>query len=1251
MKKKILFLIALVFLFGTKVSAASYINRIDINYDTTAARLTPAYTYNTVRGKFSSAWVIPNEANYSKGNDNIWFRYCESLEPCELNQTTQGYGQQILNRYTYVIFEVFANQFGMDRENPEYDFDPEHLDEIEIYVNGVKRDDAIARDYNSSWREVDVAVPVPVDTNPFVSKVKVLTDYVNVEVGKTAIFTAVVESYGDGYDEVTWTINDKTSENTTIDEDGVLTVGADEELDTITVRATSKIDANVYGEKSINVSKEVLTIDGIVLTPMAVNVIKGKSQTFKATVTGSAVHTVNWTVNGNNSEDTVISNNGKLTVAADETAAHLTVTVTSTYDESKSVSASVDIIEHSDYIDKIEFNYDTNKAYLSTSLTYNEARNLFKNNWSMPDGVNYSTGNNNIWMRYCPTEEKCDFDETTHGYQETILNRYTYVVFEVFADPVGNEVENPEHDFDKDHLDEIEIWVNGVKREDAFILGYNSSWREVDVVVPVEVIDSGNEEPEVITIRSIDVTGVVAPVEGEHPETANVRITTPGITLKSVTWLEDKQDGKELTSSDTFVSDHDAKYMLRLIFDLQGNYEIENPEISSSARAAMDDFVGCPPEVPCVSDLDLRLYYGVKSKEPVGITATPDVNITNDNNKALKINIAYDQNATRIEVYRSTSSKGTYTKIATITEGLYKDEALTYGTTYYYKVRACNEVNCSPYSNVVSGKIMPEKAEGLEALEVGTNQVKLGWTKQAGMTGYEISRSTKLKGKYTVVTTTKDVDNYLNKKLSANTTYYYRMRAYKLSGKTKVFGPYSDVVEVKTAPVAPKITASVTDYNKVTVAVKSVKGATKYAIYRSTSKTGEYTKVGEINAAGNYVDSSVTTGVAYYYKVQACNTSCGNYSSVVSKTPVPKTPSISLSVNEAKKVKVAITEVAGATGYEIERSLYKSRKYAVVGTTETLEYTDEVGLNTKYYYRVRAYRVVEGKKVYGGYSSAKYTKVTLGTPSITVSKNGFEEAKVTIKGVTGAAGYEIYRSIYKTKKFTVVKDTTELENVDEIKLNTTNYYKVRAYIVANGKKYYSKYTSVKSIKLTLGTPTLGLERTGVNKVSVKITEVENAEGYEIYRSLYKNKKFTLVKDTEELTYEDTVNLNTNYYYKVRAYIVREGKKYYSNYTALKTTKLGLGIPTYTLEGQSAQVEVRINEVEYAEGYEIYRATAKYGKYTKVGETTEGVYNDPAQPNKTFYYKIRAYVTNSEKRVYSAYSIVKSAKALALVLPE
>lgn len=62
------------------------------------------------------------------------------------------------------------------------------------------------------------------------------------------------------------------------------------------------------------------------------------------------------------------------------------------------------------------------------------------------------------------------------------------------------------------------------------------------------------------------------------------------------------------------------------------------------------------------------------------------------------------------------------------------------------------------------------------------------------------------------------------------------------------------------------------------------------------------------------------------------------------------------------------------------------------------------------------------------------------------------------------------------------------------------------------------------------------------------------------------------------------------------------------------------------------------------GYEVYRATSKSGKYTKVKSTASTSFtNAKLAAGKTYYYRVRAYKKTSGKTVYSAYSSVKSIK--------
>ena len=73
------------------------------------------------------------------------------------------------------------------------------------------------------------------------------------------------------------------------------------------------------------------------------------------------------------------------------------------------------------------------------------------------------------------------------------------------------------------------------------------------------------------------------------------------------------------------------------------------------------------------------------------------------------------------------------------------------------------------------------------------------------------------------------------------------------------------------------------------------------------------------------------------------------------------------------KVKVSWKNIEGESGYQISKSTSKS-KTNVVSTYKTASGKSKTITAAKgktYYYKVRAYRTVDGKKVYGPWSNVK----------------------------------------------------------------------------------------------------------------------------------------------------------------------------------------------------------------------------------------------------------------------------------------
>ncbi len=187
--------------------------------------------------------------------------------------------------------------------------------------------------------------------------------------------------------------------------------------------------------------------------------------------------------------------------------------------------------------------------------------------------------------------------------------------------------------------------------------------------------------------------------------------------------------------------------------------------------------------------------------------------------------------------------------------------------------------------------------------------------------------------------------------------------------------------------ISPEIT-SVTSkaYNKLKVSWKAVPGAEQYIIYRSTSKKGTYEKVRTIGniATTSWTDTKVSTGKTYYYKMKATvkmsgGSKTGKASAAVSGRAVPSAVRLKIATPSAGQVKLSWEKAAGADGYEVYRSTsgngtYKKVKVISKGSVKT--YTEK-GLTSgkTYYYKVRVFCKVNGKKVYGGDSKVVSKKV------------------------------------------------------------------------------------------------------------------------------------------------------------------------------------------------------------------------------------------------------------------------------------
>ncbi|MCI8489203.1 MAG: hypothetical protein HFJ04_02945 [Lachnospiraceae bacterium] len=150
-----------------------------------------------------------------------------------------------------------------------------------------------------------------------------------------------------------------------------------------------------------------------------------------------------------------------------------------------------------------------------------------------------------------------------------------------------------------------------------------------------------------------------------------------------------------------------------------------------------------------------------------------------------------------------------------------------------------------------------------------SKSVSLKWNKVAGAGGYEIYRSTKKNGSYSRVATVKKAGSvtYTDKTVKNGKNYYYKIRAYKGSGDSKITSGFCTAQNVKLLK-KPAISAK-SQAAKIKVSWKKVGGAAKYEIYRCTSKNGSFKKIATVKDAASYMDTKKKSNKTYYYKVRA----------------------------------------------------------------------------------------------------------------------------------------------------------------------------------------------------------------------------------------------------------------------------------------------------------------------------------------------------------------------------------------------
>ncbi|MEI7668184.1 MAG: hypothetical protein WCI62_04270, partial [Erysipelotrichaceae bacterium] len=353
-------------------------------------------------------------------------------------------------------------------------------------------------------------------------------------------------------------------------------------------------------------------------------------------------------------------------------------------------------------------------------------------------------------------------------------------------------------------------------------------------------------------------------------------------------------------------------------------------------------------------------------------------------------------------------------------------------------------------------------------------KIKISWAAITGASGYEVLWATELNGVYTSLgyfTSTSIIDTgYKTGKL-----YYFKVRAYKTVGTTKVFGLYISNTSGMALPAAPTVTSTLKSYNSVALSWPLVAGASGYSVYMQNLSTLEYDLLANTTAL-SYTVTGLTAGQSRNVKVSSyvvfnALKSMGSSSSVkVIKTIPATTSGLKASSNSYNSIRLTWTASAGASNYYILRATSLYGTYTTIGNSSTNSFIDDnnkLGLSTNrnYYYRVRSYVVINGTTtISSANSSTAYSKPIPNTVVASASTYSSTANRVSWGAVSGASGYQVYYSTSKTGTYIYIKNiaSSTIYTYIHYKLikNKTYYYKVRAYRMVGSTYVYGAFSSI-----------------------------------------------------------------------------------------------------------------------------------------------------------------------------------------------
>lgn len=587
-------------------------------------------------------------------------------------------------------------------------------------------------------------------------------------------------------------------------------------------------------------------------------------------------------------------------------------------------------------------------------------------------------------------------------------------------------------------------------------------------------------------------------------------------------------------------------------------------------------------------------------------------------------------------IRRSVSAGGPFTTIATkLTNTTYIDRPLVNGTTYFYIVTGSNPAGTSAASNETSATplAVPDAPTNLQLSQVesaaecgGSFGILLTWTPSNYFSSFTVSRGMNSTTGTPVQSTTSTSWFDCGPIDGSDPDYnYYSVTA---NWGQLQSAPSNQVVFVNDG--AGNLTV-LPGNGLVQINWNFLTGASQYELYRSSLSGGPYSLISS-SGSTSYIDTAVTNGQSYFYKMQAVfpnDSARGRWTPEQGASPgaEPEAPTnLIVSVNSSRNPVLSWSAPHAFNFFRVYRAPSPTGPYDLAGTSNTGAFTDTTPLNGWNYYRVT--------RVWGTSESSptNTVQVRIGFPLTISSTNAVSSINLGWSSVSGASSYRILRSLTSSGPYTLLNTSTVTSFSDTTAAANTGYfYVVQPAFPDTSLGQFSNEVSGVLSNATLATG-LSVISTTQSSVSLEWPRISGASSYKVFRSTALGGPYTLVGQQVNtgLTVTGLAGL-TEHFFKYS--FVRSGVESAAS-TAVSARTWSTPSPPVVTPGNNL-IALGWGVIAGSTSYSVLRSSDGETFATIASGLTLPQYNDSSALNSQIYvYRVVAHFPAGESRTSS-----------------